>query len=296
MSAWWVIVNPSAGRGRGGDLAGRVTSALDERGIASEVRISSSPEAIEDLIEDGRVGGYECFASVGGDGTANLVLNGLLARPWETPPTLAILPAGSGSDFVRTFAIPNQVEGAADHLRGDDRYPIDIGLLTGSFGDRYFLNAANAGIAARTVVDAGHLPDWMGSRRYLAGFWTALARTRPDTVKVDSDGRTFSATAWNVVIANGQFFGGGMNVAPRAAAADGLFDVQVFSGARRIAPAVIRRVVRGTHLTHPAVRRTTGASITVEVPDRWMIEADGEIIGTGSFSAQVVQGMVSFKI
>ena len=294
MSGWWVIVNPSAGRG--GDLTGRVKAALDDRGVASEIRRSSSPEAVADLVEGGRDAGYDCFAAVGGDGTANLVLNGLLARPWETPPTLAILPAGSGSDFVRTFAIPNRLEGAADHLSGGDRYPIDIGLLTGSFGDRYFLNAANAGIAARTVVDAGHLPDWMGSRRYLAGFWTALARTRPDTVKVDSDGRTISATAWNVVIANGQFFGGGMNVAPRAATMDGLFDVQVFSGPRRMAPVVIRRVVRGTHLTHPAVRRTTGASVTVDVPDSWMVEADGEIIGSGSFSAQVIQGMVNFKI
>ena len=294
MTRWWVIVNPSAGRGR--DLTGRVEAALDERGIASEIWRSSSPEAVAGLIEGGRGAGYDRFAAVGGDGTANLVLNGLLARPWATPPTLAILPAGSGSDFVRTFAIPNQLEGAADHLSSDDRYPIDVGLLSGSFGDRYFLNAANAGIAARTVVEAGHLPDWMGSRRYLVGFWTALARTRPDVVKVDSDGRTISTTAWNVVIANGQFFGGGMNVAPRAAAADGLFDVQVFSGPRRMAPAVIRRVVRGTHLTHPAVRRTTGGSVTVEVPDSWMIEADGEIIGTGSFSARVVQGKLNFKI
>lgn len=294
MTAWWVIVNPSAGRGR--DLTGQVEDALRRRGIAFETRTSASPEAIPGLISEGRSAGFDQFGTVGGDGTANLVLNGLLAESWAQPPTLGILPAGSGSDFVRTFAIPNDLEGGADHFVGDDRYPVDVGLLHGSFGDRYFLNAANAGIAARTVVDAGHLPDWMGSRRYLAGFWTALARTRPDAVDVDSDGRTISTIAWNVVVANGQFFGGGMNVAPRAAAMDGLFDVQVFAGPRRMAPVVIRRVVRGTHLTHPAVRRTTGASVTVDVPDSWMIEADGEIIGSGSFTAKVIQGKLNFKI
>ena len=294
MTGWWVIVNPSAGRGR--DLTGQVEAALQQRGIPFETRTSASANAISGLIREGRGEGYRQFGAVGGDGTANLVLNGLLADPWTEPPTLGILPAGSGSDFVRTFAIPNDLDGGADHLVGGERYPVDVGLMTGSFGERYFLNAANAGLAARTVVDAGHLPDWMGSRRYLAGFWTALARTKPAPVEVESDGRTISTVAWNVVVANGQFFGGGMNVAPRAATMDGLFDVQVFSGPRRVAPVVIRRVVRGTHLTHRAVRRTTGGSISVGVPDDWMIEADGEIFGTGSVAAKIVPGVVNFKI
>ncbi|MGB9357742.1 MAG: YegS/Rv2252/BmrU family lipid kinase [Acidimicrobiia bacterium] len=294
MNGWWVVVNPSAGRGR--DLTRQVEAALRKRGISFEIRTSASADTIAGLISEGRAEGYRQFGAVGGDGTANLVLNGLLAEPWTEPPTLGILPAGSGSDFVRTFAIPNNLDGGADHFVDGEQYPVDVGLLEGSFGERYFLNAANAGLAARTVVDAGHLPDWLGSRRYLAGFWTALARTKPAPVEVDSDGRTISAAAWNVVVANGQFFGGGMNVAPRAATMDGLFDVQVFSGPRRHAPVVIRRVVRGTHLTHPAVRRTTGGRVRANIPERWMVEADGEIFGTGSFTASVLQGMLNFKI
>ena len=294
MTGWWVIVNPSAGRGR--DLIGLVDAALRQRGISFEARTSESAAAIPDLIREGRAGGYRQFGAVGGDGTANLVVNGLLSEPWAEPPTLGILPAGSGSDFVRTFAIPNDLDGGADHFVGADQYSVDVGMLRGSFGERYFLNAANSGIAARTVLDAGRLPDWLGSQRYLAGFWTALARTRPAPVNVDSDGRTMSTVAWNIVIANGQFFGGGMNVAPRASTMDGVFDVQVFSGPRRIAPLVIRRVGRGTHLTHRAVRRTTGGSVTVDVPDGWMVEADGEIIGSGSFTAEALQGKLNFKI
>jgi YegS/Rv2252/BmrU family lipid kinase len=289
-----VIVNPAAGRGR--DLTLQVESVLRERRIDHEVRTSETAEAIGRIVAEGRDLGYEAFLSVGGDGTANLVLNQLLADEWSRPPTLGILPAGSGSDFVRTFAIPNRLEAAADHLLGDDVYPIDVGLLKGVFGRRYFLNAANAGIGARTVVEAGRFPDWMGSRRYLAGFWSALARTAPDEIRVDCGTRTIATTGWNVVIANGQFFGGGMNVAPRAAAGDGLFDVQVFSGPRRLAPAVIRRVVRGTHLTHTAVRRTTGRSVHVEIAHDWLIEADGEIVGSGSFSAEALGGLLSFKI
>ena len=294
MSRWWVIVNPAAGRGR--DLTRQVESALDVRAIDYEVRTSETAEAVGGIVAEGRDLGYEEFLAVGGDGTANLVLNQLLTDGWPQPPTLGILPAGSGSDFVRTFAIPNELGAAADHLLSEDRYPVDVGRLSGLFGRRYFLNAANAGIGARTVVEAERFPDWMGPRRYLAGFWSALAQTAPDRIHVECDARTITTIGWNVVIANGQFFGGGMNVAPRAAAGDGLFDVQVFSGPRRLAPVVIRRVVRGTHLTHPAVRRTTGRLVDVEIPHGWLIEADGEIVGSGPFSAEVLEGLLNFKI
>ncbi|MCP3859379.1 MAG: hypothetical protein GY704_06980, partial [Phycisphaeraceae bacterium] len=209
-----MIVNPSAGRGR--DLTRQVESALDVRAIDHEVRTSENAEAVGAIVAEGRELGYEAFLSVGGDGTANLVLNQLLKAEWRQPPTLGILPAGSGSDFVRTFAIPNELEAAADHLFDEECYPVDVGCLSGLFGRRYFLNAANAGIGARTVVEAERLPVWMGSRRYLAGFWSALARTAPDEIRVDCDKRMIATVGWNVVIANGQFFGGGMNVAPRS--------------------------------------------------------------------------------
>jgi diacylglycerol kinase (ATP) len=294
MSAWWVIINPTAGRAT--NLTERVMAALTVRGINHEIRVSPSPETVKAIVAEGRQQGYDAFASVGGDGTANLVVNGLLEHEWPSPPTLGILPAGSGSDFIRTFAIPERLESAADHLIDDSRYPVDIGLLEASFGDRYFINAVNAGLGARTVVEAARLPSRLGSRRYFAGFWAALAKTGPDDVRVDVQGKVIDTKAWNVVIANGQFFGGGMNVAPGASVGDGEFDVQVFTGPRREAPLVIRKVVKGTHLSHPGVMRTTGRSVDVGIPEKWLVEADGEILGQGSFSIEVVPDRLFFKI
>jgi len=294
MSAWWVIINPAAGRDT--NLTERVMAALTVRGVRHEIRVSPSPEAVSAIVAEGRGRGYEAFASVGGDGTANLVVNGLLDHEWASPPTLGILPAGSGSDFIRTFGIPDRLESAADHLIDDSRYPIDVGMVAGSFGDRYFVNAVNAGLGARTVVEAARLPSRLGSRRYIAGFWSALAKTSPTDVRVDCDGTVIDAIAWNVVIANGQFFGGGMNVAPGATTGDGEFDVQVFAGPRREAPLVIRKVTRGTHLSHAGVERTSGRAVTVGVPETWLVEADGEILGHGSFTVEVIPGRLSFKI
>ncbi len=293
MNRWWVVVNPTAGRGE--DLAARVERAMNARDLDHVIRVSPSATAVDGIVAEGRSLGYDRFVAVGGDGTANLVVNGLQALAWTKPPTLAILPGGSGSDYIRTFGIPGRVEEAADHLLGEGRQPVDLGLLVGDFGRRYFLNAANAGIAARTVVEARRFPNLLGSRRYLAGFWVALARTHPGDLRIDCDGRVIEATAMNVVVAIGQYFGGGMNVAPEASVGDGLFDVQVISGARKDAPVIIRRITRGRHLNHRLVRRTVGTSVSVTIPDDWLVEADGEIIGSGSFAAETIRGRLLFK-
>lgn len=100
----------------------------------------------------------------------------------------------------------------------------------------------------------------------------------------------------NVVIANGQFFGGGLNVAPRATVMDGLLDGQMFAGPRRNASAIMTRRLRGTHLTHRAVRRRKGVNIRVECPESWPVEADGEVLGTGPVTVRTLHRAMLFKI
>jgi len=294
VNAWWVVVNPAAGRGT--DLQRRVDRALEHRNIAHTTRVSSCADDVAGIVAEGRERGHTRFVSVGGDGTAHLVVNALLRLPCPDTPTLAILPAGSGCDFVRSFGIPGDVDAAADHLVGDRSVPVDVGRIEGGFGTRYFLNAANTGIAARTVVEAARLPARIGSRRYLVGFWKALARMRAGRVTVTADDRVTTTLAMNVVVANGRFFGGGMNVAPGAVLDDGLFDVQTIAGPRRKAPIVIRKIIHGTHLTHPSVSRTEASVVSADVPDDWIVEADGEILGTGAFTARVVGGRLRFKV
>lgn len=292
--SWWVIVNPWAGRK--GRAEARARAALEARGIDYELRVSASAEDVAAHVAAGRREGATRFASVGGDGTAHLVLNGMLAEPWDDPPTLAVLPAGSGSDFIRTFALPKRLEQAADHLLTDDLYRCDVGLLEGGFGSVHFLNVADIGVAASAVRVTNRLPRFLGSVRYGIGFWLTLAGFPSKEVRLEAGTRTYEGPAINIVAANGQFFGGGMNIAPRAAVMDGLFDIQVFKGPRRHAFAVMPRVVRGTHLHHSGVRRFEAESFTLSCPAQWPVEADGEVLGKGSITGRIVPGAIDFKI
>jgi diacylglycerol kinase family enzyme len=219
----------------------------------------------------------------------------LIAEPSPHPAlTLSIIPSGSGSDFIRTFGHERGLDAGVARLRLPDRYRIDIGSVTGSFGQEYFLNALNIGVAAASAATAARLPRSLGPKRYAIGFWLALAGFTQANIKADIDHHTFTGEAINVVVANGQFFGGGMNVAPRATLTDGLFDVQVFHGPRRRAFSVMPRVIRGSHLTHSAVRRYIGSDINITVPDDWPVEADGEILGNGSVHITTIASAINF--
>ena len=292
---WWVIVNPAAGRGHA--VRDRARLALAAAGVDFEMFEAADADHVADLVAEGITAGHSDFVAVGGDGTAHLVLNGLMQHaPAGMVPTLAILPAGSGSDFIKTFGLPPVMEAAAGHLVTPDRYPTDVGRMEGAFGIRYFLNVANVGVAAESARVALRLPRWLGGIRYRIGFWLALPRFGKEEVSVDTDHHHHRGALLTVVIANGQFFGGGLNIAPRASVTDGVFDVQCFSAPRRRAFVVMPRVARGGHLTHRSVRRFVGREVRVDAPDSWPIEADGEVVGSGSVRISVLEHAIQFKI
>jgi diacylglycerol kinase (ATP) len=293
---WQFIVNPRAGRG--GSAITAIRAGAEARDLEARFHESTSLEDLRAVVASAVEDGIVRFVAVGGDGTAHHVVDAALSVP-DTPARmmLAVVPSGSGSDFVRTFGRGSEtLDAGLDRLVDPQTYAIDIGLITGSFGVRHFINAANAGIAAASANMAGRLPSILGASRYGAAFWLTLGRFPGAHVEVRASRHRYSGDAINVVVANGQFFGGGMNVAPRASMVDGILDIQVFAGPRRNAFVVMPRLLVGSHLTHPAVRRYVGSEVSITCPDTWPIEADGELLGSGPVTISVLPGAIDLVI
>ncbi len=290
---WWAVVNPAAGRGA--DLVARTEAALARVGVAADIHASESAAHVADLVRAGAAAGCGRFLAVGGDGTVNLVTDALMALD-DGPKLLGILPAGSGCDFVRTFAIPQRLEDAARHLAGGEAYRVDVGRVAGPWGIRHFLNVAEAGLGAAVVERAARMPARLGGFRYKLAIWPELVRFPRTDVVLEAGRRRYAGPAMMVVFANGQFFGGGMNVAPKAMLVDGELDVQVFTGPKRDAVILQPRLTRGTHLSHPEVRRFSASRITLRTADPWPVEADGEVLGNGNVTVDVVPAALDIKI
>ncbi len=287
------MVNPAAGRGS--DLLARTNRALEERGIKAAVAASTGPGHVAQLVGGAIEAGHRRFVAVGGDGTVNLVANALLDRDWPEPPTLGILPAGTGCDFVRVFGIPQDVEHASRHLVGEETYLSDACVLEGAWGTRYFLNIAQAGIGAASAISADRL-SWLRGLRYQTAFWLNLPRFRRTGVDLHVGTRRFVGDAINVIFANGQFFGNGMNIAPQATLTSGMVDAQVISARKHQAPLLMRKAARGLHLSHPQVKRLRGSEFALETGDPWPVEADGEYLGMTPVRGRVLPGALRIKI
>ncbi len=294
MSPWTVLVNLRAGSDR--TVLDRTRRALEALGVPAQVETPRDAGAVEGTVAAAVASGVTRFVAVGGDGTLNVVVNALMRHEWPAPPTLGILPAGTGCDFARTFALPQQLEAAAAHLVGDRTYPVDVGWLRGTWGTRYFLNVAQAGVGGAAADTSTRLSARLGSSRYLLSFAVRLPGFRLAQVELVAGSRSYRGRAIAVIFANAQFFAGGWNVAPKATLMDGELDVQVINARKVEALRVVPKLVKGLHLTDRSVHRFSTAEFQLDTDPAWPVEADGEYLGTTPVSGGVLPGAIDVKL
>ena len=288
--SWAVAVGKDAGR------AGRqALRALRGAGEEGRLLANRSRDHLTESVAEAADAGDPILV-VGGDGTLNLVVDALLAVERAQPPTIGVVSAGTGSDFARMFAVPSDVEAAVEKAVHGEDYPTDAMELSGDWGIRRGINVFEAGLGASTVGWADRLPRWIGPIKYEVAFWLALPTFRPGSFVLEVEGRTFEGGGLVVVAANGEFFGGGMRIAPKASLVDGAFDMIVVDAPKREAFSLFPRMKQGLHLTHPGVRRVTTPWFRLTTEPGWPSEVDGEFLGSTPVEGRILPGALSMRI
>ncbi|MFQ5523187.1 MAG: diacylglycerol/lipid kinase family protein [Acidimicrobiia bacterium] len=294
MKRWLVIVNRAAGR-RPIEPA-VVREATEAAGVDGQVIAPASVEETVSVIETEARAGRTHFALAGGDGTVNLAINTLLSLDMGETPVVGVLPTGTGCDLLRTFGLPHALGAAARHLTGDETYDIDVVTLQGAWGRRFFVNVAQVGVGAAAAETAPRITRRIGSARYPLAFLARLPRFPQARIRLTTEKRTYESEALAVIMANAQFFAGGWNVAPRATLVDGVLDIQIINARKSQAPALVPKIVRGTHLKDGAVRRLVAAEFKIESDPVWPLEADGDPVGSTTVEGRVVPSAIRLKI
>ncbi len=297
-----LICNPRAGSGSARRGVAELQRHLDARAIEHEVAFTKHPGHASEIARTALKDGRRFLVAVGGDGTIHEVVNGMIEDdvPVRADAVLGVAAAGTASDFIKTFGIPALPAHAAVHLDGPESFAIDIGKVTyeskAGRTTRYFCNVAEAGLGALVARRASSLPHVLGPLLYPLALWLALMSTRKSQVKVDLVDRSYEGPMFNLVVANGQFFGSGMKIAPRAAPTDGLLDIQVQHASKIEMLAQWPKVYRGEHVPHPDVleAKRVRASITSERP--LPIEADGELLGHTPATFELLKGVLRLKV
>ncbi len=295
------LVNPASANGSTGrrwpELARRAAAV----GLEGDALVSERAGHLAELAREAALGGAELLVVVGGDGSVNEVANGLAGL--ASPPEVAVVPRGTGWDFVRTFAIPRRVEDAARVALGGATLEMDLGRVSyrawdGSEAEGMFANVASAGMSGAIAQRANEATKALGGKvSYLWATFAVFARWSATDVRLRVDEQEREARMFDVVVANGRFFGGGMKICPEAAPDDGLFDVLTIGDVtKRDLVLTMPKIYRGTHLPHPKAELLHGRVVSVESDGPIPIQLDGEQPGTTPARFEVLPRALRLRV
>jgi diacylglycerol kinase (ATP) len=287
------IVNPVSGNGRGTKVWRKIESTLKERNISYLAKMTRhSGEAEQLAVEMVKQESVKLLVAVGGDGTVNEVVNGLVQA--DASCLFGHIPSGSGNDFSRAYDLSLDPLMALEAvLSGQNTKEIDLLRIN----ERFAVSSLGAGFdgqVAKTTNEAGYKKLFnrmnLGMFSYILSVVRVLFTYRPSDVVLEADGvRHQLPNVWLIAVSNIPNYGGGMLICPHAVPDDGIAEVCVVSNISRL--SLLRAfplIFTGAHVNHPAVRFYRGKKVVVHSDTPLIVHADGEIVAQTPIAVEVL--------
>lgn len=284
-----LIINPAAAQGRASELAQRLEEVLGQG--AAKARLVETREAghAEELAAAATEQGHDRVIAVGGDGTAQEVLNGLMVAgvgPDGGPPAFGLVPGGTGNDLARSLGLPLTLMEALTVALGESTRPMDLAQASHDGETRYFAAAGGTGFDAQVAFTmGGKRARWQRGRAgYVLSAVNELRRYKNRTLSLrlvtDAGVRKVDGKFLFVVFANTPYYGGGMRICPDASIDDGLLDLCLAGDIGRLgALRELPGIYRGAHVNHPLVEMTRVRELRIEGEEGTRVHLDGEPFG-----------------
>jgi diacylglycerol kinase (ATP) len=285
MPKYKIIVNPTAGRGTGGRVIPEIERLLSTHGLEFDLVCTERPWHAAELAQESAAAGYDVIVAVGGDGTANEVLNGLMHAK-ETGTNIAamgILCVGRGNDFAYGMSIPHDLDRGCRALAQGHRCTVDVGKVIGGLypQGRYFGNGIGIGFDAVVGFEAVKMTWLSGFPSYIvAVLKTVFLYFQAPLTKIECAEQTITQPSLMISIMNGQRMGGGFYTAPEGKPDDGTFDVCIAHEVNRARIfSLIPHFLKGTQATQEPIRMLQARRVVVTaVKGVLPAHADGETL------------------
>jgi diacylglycerol kinase (ATP) len=291
------LVNPASANGATGRRWPKLEARARELGLTGETLFSEGPGHLRELARNA-AGRSELLVVVGGDGTLNEVVNGLVGTDAE----IAVIAAGTGQDFGRTYGLPNRIDDAIRVVLDGRTRSIDVGraVFRGADGNeatRFFVNVGSAGMSGAVAARANSMSKALGGR---ATFYWALVREfavwKNTEVTVQLDAGERRGRMHDVILANGMWHAGGMKLAPDARPDDGLFDVVLIGDVTKLDFVTTSpKLYGGGHVGHPRIEVIRSAAVSVDAATPLPLELDGEPGGTTPARFEIVPSALRIR-
>lgn len=283
-----IVINPISGGGRGRKIWRILQPGLNALFNDMVYRMSNRLDDLTSITRSLLAENPDYLLVIGGDGTLNHALNGMIFEDKLTNPNtkIAYFNAGCGGDFARLFP-PQKITEFLDRLIHNESIVSNLGKITlGEGKSHYFINIASCGLSGQVVLDTAK-STWFkklgGPINYFVHSFLDLLTYRQSTVRIQLDDKpSFESSLLMMAVCNGQYFGGKMHVAPSAKIDDGVFDVVLFQDFSLFNAMIkLPKIYSGGHLLEANVHYAQAKKVSIEPINQVIVEveADGESIG-----------------
>ena len=307
---WLAVVNVFAASKKAGSVWKKAAACLEDAGVAYKAEFTGGKYNAAELSRKAAEKGYRRFIAVGGDGTIHDVLNGIAEYVQISPEvhladfTLAVLPVGSGNDWVKSVGISRDIKQAVACIAAGNTGKQDVvkvSILDASDPDAeplsvaYMSNVGGVGLDARVceIVNRKKERGKRGKKLYVTALLYCIRHRVPIRAKVICDGKeVFSGRYFSIAFGIGKYSGGGMRQTPDAVLDDGLLDITVIPDVSiwTIAKEV-PKLFTGTFNTVDVLTLAKCREVYV-LPageaDCELVEVDGEVVGRAPVKMEVL--------
>ena len=270
------IVNPLAGGGKSLKIVKNIARVCEEEGLDYVIHYTKKPMDATRITE-GYKDSQSIIYSVGGDGTMNEVINGIIG----SNNLFAVIPTGSGNDFSRTLEVIDELE-----------VPMDVGRIN----ERYFINVACIGIDGDIAENAHKIMKEMKvppSQIYNISIIYTFIKYKFKELELSLNGFCKKDKFTLLAICNGRYYGGGFNIAPKADLSDGFFDVYFLNKISKFKiPFCFLKLIKGTHEKLTVINKKQSEYVMIKSDEEIVCNVDGESLSGREFRIDIIRNAV----
>ncbi len=302
VNKWFVIINPTSGNNAATKNWENIYNELKSQGFNFEFKFTEYKNHSIKLVQNAINKGFTKFICVGGDGTLHNIVNGVLKTKSNLIANviIGIIPIGTGNDWVKTYAISNNIKEAVLTIKNKKIFKQDIGriYIESENKEVFFNNLAGVGFDGYVVNNIIKYKK-LGSLAYIIAALVGIFKFKRSLLHIEFNNSIVKEKTLMLLIGLCKYSGGGMQLTKNPSLNDGLFDITFIKKITFFTLIKNIRNIFNGHLTnHKLVKTYKTSKITVKNLDtkNVFIQADGELVGTHNFTVTILPEKLNFIV
>ena len=291
-----VIVNPKSGKRKGLEIVEKIRPIFESKNISLSIIETRYQGNAKELVQTMDYNSIKGILVVGGDGTLNEVVNGMLNRNDNSKVPIGIIPGGSGNSFSADLKILDPIQAANKICLLNSKF-IDVLELDMNHEMNFAINLVGWGLVKDVGLRAEKL-RWLGPIRYTIAAIIEIFSNKSRKTELIINGKKFLGEYTFIIGCNSIHVGNGMKMAPNAKLNDGLLDLIIVEGniSKTRLLSVMPQLFKGTHIKEKEVEYLQVKSFSIYPSYDDILNIDGEMIGVTPIKVNVKSKAIEFFV